>query len=333
MTTLAPDKIADSDIGAHDHGHEGCSHGPGGMHIHGATEGPMLWVSLVVTLLFVVGEAIAGLRSHSLALLSDSGHNFTDAFALGLAAYAIWVARKPASTNRTFGYHRVAVLTALFNASTLILIGLAILVESIQVFQHPPKIESGLMMAVAAVSVLMNTVIATLLARAAKNSLNVRAAFIHMTGDALSAVAVLIAGFIVHQTGWAYADPIVSLLIAGFIIYTAWGIVREATGILLEGTPQGLDVNAMVAAMRGVPHVQSVHDVHVWTVSDGMNFLACHVEVENTRSMDECARVIEDLNVLLAHDFGISHATIQTEKAGYCGESAHAKSPLCSAGV
>ena len=236
------------------------------MHVHGATEGPMLWVSLGVTLLFVGGEATAGFASHSLALLSDAGHNFSDAFALGLAAWAIWIARRPASTAKTFGYHRAAVLTALFNASTLIVIGLAIAVEAIQVFQHPRPIESGLMMAVAGVSVVMNTVIATLLARAAKHSLNMRAAFVHMMGDALSAVAVLVAGFVVYKTGWEYADPLVSLLIAAFILYSSWGIVREATDILLESAPKGLDVGAMIAAMGAVPTVQSVHDVHVWTV-------------------------------------------------------------------
>jgi cobalt-zinc-cadmium efflux system protein len=313
-----------------EHDHDGCSHGHGGMHVHGATEGPMLWVSLVVTLVFVVGEAWAGLRSHSLALLSDSGHNFSDAFALGLAAYAIWIARRPVNPAKTFGYHRVAVLTALFNASTLILIGLAIFVEAIEVFRHPRPIQSGLMMAVAGVSVVMNTVIATALARSAKNNLNVRAAFVHMTGDALSAVAVLVAGFVVHQTGWEYADPLVSVLIAAFILYSSWGIVREATDILLEGTPKGLDVAAMVEAMSGVSQVQSVHDVHVWTVSDGMNFLSCHVEVEDSRTMDDCAGVVACLNRLLHDDFGIGHATIQTERAGNCGDSARQSSPLCA---
>lgn len=290
------------------------------MHVHGATEGPMLWISLVVTMTFVIGETVAGLASHSLALLSDAGHNFSDAFALGLAAYAIWIARKPANTRKTFGYHRVAVLTALANAASLILIAFVVLWEAVQLFRHPEPIQGTLMMAVAAVSVVMNTVIATLLARAAKNNLNMRAAFIHMAGDALSAVGVLIAGLVVRQTGWNYADPIVSVLIAVFILWSSWGIVREATDILLEGTPKGLDMAAMVAAMENVPEVLAVHDLHVWTVTDGLNFLACHVEVAATETMESCARLIARLDNLLAAEFGIGHATIQTEIAGRCGE-------------
>jgi cobalt-zinc-cadmium efflux system protein len=215
----------------------------------------------------------------------------------------------------------------------LILIGAIILVQAWQAFLHPRPIESGLMMAVAAVSVLMNTVIATLLARAAKHSLNMRAAFIHMAGDALSAVAVLVAGCVVYQTGWVYADPLVSVMIAAFILYTSWGIVRETTDILLEGTPKGLNVNEMVRSMESIPHVCSVHDVHVWTVSDGMHFLSCHVEVEDTRTMEDCAHLIEEINALLSHDFDIRHATIQTEMTGYCAGSIPRGSALCAGGL
>ena len=316
------------------HDHDGpCAHDHGGgtgLHVHGATEGPWLWVSLAVTLLFVAGEAVAGVASHSLALLSDAGHNFTDALALGLAAWAIWVARRPVSAGKTYGYHRAAVLVALFNSATLILIALAILVEAYHTFRYPVAIAGNLMMVVAAVSVVMNTIIATLLARAARHSLNMRAAFVHMAGDALSAVAVLGAGWVVKATGWVYADPLVSVLIAAFILWSSWGIVRDAINILLEGTPRGLDVTALVAAMRTVPQVQSVHDLHVWTVSDGMNYLSCHVEVDDSRTLEECTDIVANLNTLLSRDFGISHATIQTEKAGYCAHVAHRGDlPLC----
>lgn len=296
----------------HDH-----HHGAGG-HVHGATQGPLLWISLVITLVFVVGEYIAGRRANSLALISDAGHNLSDALALGLAAYAVWIARKPANARKTYGYHRVAILTALFNAVTLIVIGILILVEAWHLFQNPETVNGTLMMWVAGIAVLMNTVIAYLLQAGAKDSMNMRAAFIHMAGDALSALGVVIAGIIVRKTGWHYADPAVSVLIAVFILYSSWGIVRDATDILLEGTPKDLDVAKMVAAMRQVPQVQAVHDLHTWTVSDGMNYLSCHVVVAQSCTLPECSKLIQALNELLYHDFQIAHATIQTELSGHC---------------
>lgn len=291
------------------------------MHVHGATHGPMLIVSLVVTTLFVLGEAIAGYAANSLALISDAGHNASDALALGLAACAIWVAKKPANAKNTYGYHRVAILTALFNAVSLVVIGVVILVESFELLRSPQRVVGSLMIGVAIVSVLMNTVIAKLLSAGAKTSLNMRAAYIHMAGDALSAAAVVVAGFVVRSTGWVYADPIASALIGIFILYSAWGIVRESVAILLEATPRDLDFDRMVEAMEAVPTVGAVHDVHVWTVSDGMNYLSCHVELPEGSSIEEVTVAIGHLNELLAHDFGIAHATIQAEVTGTCEEN------------
>lgn len=304
----------------HDHAHHHHDHAAGVAHVHGRTEGPVLWLSLIITVVFVLGEAFAGYVSHSLALLSDAGHNFSDAFALGLAAYAVWIARKPSNAGKTYGYHRASILTALFNAATLLVIAVVILVEAFTLFRHPQPVHGELMMWVAAVSVLMNTVIAALLRGGSGHSLNMRAAYIHMAGDALSAVGVLLAGWIVMSTGWVYADPAVSVLIAGFIAWTSLGVVRDATNVLLEGSPKGLDVEAMIDAMREVAHVQAVHDVHVWTVSDHLNFLSAHVEVSDARTMEECGEVIHAVNEVLFHRFGIAHATIQVESAGVCGD-------------
>lgn len=282
-------------------------------HVHGATSGRLLWISLSLTLLFVFVEFFFGLRSHSLALVSDAGHNASDALALGLAAYAVWVARRPASHGKTFGYHRVAILTALANSVTLVVIALAILVEAAEVFAHPRPIQSTTMMVVAGAAVFMNTVIAYWLRDESHRSLNARAAYIHMMGDALSSCAVVIAGAVVRFTHWTAADPIVSVLIAGFILYSAWGIIVDATNILLEGTPKGLDIDALVAGMRAVPCVTDVHDLHVWTVGDGMHFLSCHVVLPDDFTVADQTRVIRALNTRLHDDFGIGHATIQTE--------------------
>lgn len=290
-------------------------------HAHGPKSGKMLWVSLIVTLVFVVGEAFAGWVSHSLALLSDAGHNLSDALALGLAAYAVWAARKPATSKHTYGFHRVSILTAQFNAATLVVIAVFIGVEAVRRFQNPEPVTGSLMMWVAAVAVVMNTVIAAALSGDAKNSLNSRAAFVHMAGDAISSLAVVIAGVIVHYSHgvWAaYADPAVSLLIAVFILYSALGIVRDAMDILMEATPKGLDVERLIAGIKTVRPVCDVHDLHIWQVGDGLNFLSCHVALPKTCSLEECAAIVGAINKKVHDDFKIEHTTIQTEIEGLC---------------
>lgn len=295
-------------------------------HTHGATSGRLLWISLGFTLAFVAIEAIFGLRAHSLALLSDAGHNVSDALALGLAAFAVWVGKRPASQNKTFGYHRVAILSALINSATLVVIAFAILIEAWRAFHSPSEPAGTVMIIVAAIGVLMNTVIALWLHGGSKRSLNTRAVYIHMVGDALSSLAVVIAGFVVNATGWALADPVVSVLIAAFILYSSWGIIVDATNVLLEGTPKDLDVNALVAAMREVTPVVDVHDLHIWTVGDGIHFLSCHVVLPDACTLVQSAAVVVALNARLHDQFQIGHATIQTEIAGCvdCGADASA---------
>ena len=323
MLTVQTDHTDRCDGHGHNH-----AHGPGG-HVHGATSGPMLWVSLFITVAFVIGEAIAGYLAHSLALMSDAGHNLSDALALGLAAYAVWIAKKPPNAKRTFGYHRVGILTALFNAVTLVAIGLLVLVQAFSLWRHPQQVNGTLMLWVAAIAVLMNTVIAVLLQGGAKESINIRAAFVHMAGDALSSLAVVIAGLIVMKTGWPYADPVVSVLIAVFILYTSVGIVRDAADVLLEGTPRNLEVEKVAEALRRVAGVESVHDLHAWTVADGMHYLSCHIVVHDGCTMPACSRIIQEANEVLSHTFQIAHATIQIELHGDCVTTAHQNPLFC----
>lgn len=274
-----------------------------------------LKASILLTLGFVLLEAIVGLRSHSLALLSDSGHNFTDALALVLSWYALWIARKPATATRTYGYHRVGILTALFNAITLIAIALFIFGDAVHLFQHPATVQSLPMIAVATIAVLMNTVIAMALRKEAAHDVNMRSAFIHMAGDALSAAGVIVAGIVIKLTGWNYADPLVSVLIGGFIVYSSWGIVTETINILMEGTPVGMDIRAMALAMQGVPGVVDVHDLHVWTIATGMNALSCHLQVGDADG-PTTVQVVRDVKTLLASRFEVCHSTIETECGG-----------------
>lgn len=282
-----------------------------------------------MTLLFCAGETVAGYVSHSLALLSDAGHNVSDAVALGLAAYAISVMTKPAGGRHTYGYVRVSTLTALFNSTTLVVIALFIAVEAVGRFRHPEPIAGNLMIGVACVSVLMNTVIALALAGDAKHSLNSRAAFIHMAGDALSAVAVVIAGVVVRMTGWLYADPIVSLLIAVFIFWSAIGIVREASDVLMEKAPKGLDPVMLAESIGAMEPVCGVHDVHVWTMGESRNLLSCHVALPAAFTLLETTAIVERISRMLHDDFGIEHATIQPEEDGLCRLS-HAETVFCT---
>jgi cobalt-zinc-cadmium efflux system protein len=251
-------------------------------------------------------------------LLSDAGHNLTDVLALGLAAYAVWIGKRPASAKHTYGYHRVAILTALFNAASLLVIALLIGVGAYQRLLHPVHITGIPMMAVAAVGVLMNTVIATALAGDAKHSLNARAAFIHMAGDAISSLAVVIAGILVLTLGWIYADPIVSFMIAAIILFSGVGIIQESIEVLMEGVPKNVDIDLLVTAIKSVKPVCDVHDLHVWQVGDGMNFLSCHVTLPVSCTLAESTTIIEQINSRLHDDFGIGHATIQSEPTGLC---------------
>lgn len=305
--------------GSHAHHHH---------HTADMTGGKLLF-SLWLTLGFVVLEVYTGLRAHSLALISDAGHNFTDGFALALAWYAIWIARKPATPTRTYGYHRVGILTALFNAVTLIVIAIFILLEAYHLFLRPEAVASGPMIAVATVALIMNTVIAMGLHGDSKHDLNVRSAYIHMAGDALSSAGVIVAGLVIRFTGWNYADPLVSVLIAAFITYSSWGIVKEAVNVLLEGTPTGIDLAEMAQAMKDVRGVEDVHDLHVWTITDGMHALSCHVAIREDDGR-QAADVIHDVKVLLADRYQVRHSTIETACGGCETAELYCRMPAAS---
>lgn len=287
------------------HGHD---HGP-------SLTGRRLLLSVVITVAFVVGEATAGYFSHSLALLSDAGHNFADALALILSWYGLWIARRPSSTKRTYGYHRVGILVALVNAVSLVVIALLIFWESIDRLRHPKPVRSTPMIVVALIAILMNTVISLWLRSGAKKDLNVRSAYMHMLGDAISAAGVVLAGVVVAFTGASIADPIVSVLIGILILWSSWGILKESVNLLLEGVPEGMDMETVERTIGAVAGVLAVHDLHVWAVGSGMVCCSCHISVEeqSVRSGENVLRAVAEE---LEHKFEISHSTIQVEVAG-----------------
>lgn len=283
-------------------------------HTHAGT-GSRLLLSLVLTVGFVIAEAAAGWFANSLALLSDAAHNFADALALGLSWYALRAARRPADARRTFGSHRVGILAALANAASLVVMALFIFWEAAQRLRRPAPVEGGLMIAVASAAVLLNGAISLWLHGAAKHDLNVRSAYLHMLGDALSALGVVVAGVVVALTGRAVADPVVSLLIGALILWSSWGILRESINILLEAAPRAVDMAALERAVREAPGVLGVHDLHVWEVASGIVACSCHVVVAE-QSVREGQQVLRSVADLLRGRFGVIHTTIQVEVEG-----------------
>ena len=278
---------------------------------HGARTQSVLRFSLVATALYVAVTFIAGLRAHSLALLSESGHNVSDFLALLLSFAAVYFQTRPADDARTFGYQRAGVLAAFINAGTLIFIALWIGVEAVHRLYAPVPVQPRLMMITAAAGVLMNGVIAALLWGVARD-VNLRSAFIHMAGDTLSTAAVIVGGAGILLTGHNWIDPVLSLIIAALILWSSAGIVRETLQILLEGTPRGIDLTHIRSHMEGVSGVLNVHDLHCWSLGSQSRALACHVTIQDIPP-SESAGILENLNRVLKSHFNICHTTIQFE--------------------
>jgi cobalt-zinc-cadmium efflux system protein len=281
-------------------------------HPHGAHTGDVLRWSLVATLVFVGLELFAGLRANSLALLSDAGHNLTDALALLLAWFGVYLQSKPPDETKTFGYHRAGVLAAFVNALTLLALSGWILYESVARLRHPGAVQGTAMMAVAAVGVVLNGGIMLALRPASSHDLNVRSAFVHMLGDALGSVAIIAGGAVIRYTGWARVDPALSILIALLIVWTARDIVRESLNILLEGLPRGIELHCVTASMRAVEGVLGVHDLHIWSLGSSTHALSCHVLIEDVPPSASDA-ILRSVNAVLAERFHICHTTIQFE--------------------
>jgi len=272
-------------------------------------------LSIIVTFAFVLGEGLTGLLSHSLALIADAGHNFADTLALLLSSYGLWIARRPSTSEWTFGYHRVGILAALINALSLVIIAMLIFWEGINRLRAPERVESTPMIVVALTAIGMNTVISLWLKGEAKHDLNVRSAYLHMVGDAISAAGVVVAGIIVATTGTYLADPVVSLLIAALILWSSWGILKESVNVLLEGIPAGMSMVKLEQSIGKVHGILAVHDLHVWMVGSGVICCSCHVMVAE-QSVRSGEQVLRAVNEELRHNFGITHTTIQVEVEG-----------------
>ncbi|RZI50636.1 cation transporter [Aeribacillus pallidus] len=271
---------------------------------------------LIIALLITVGilllEFFGGLITNSLALLSDSGHMLSDASSLALSLIAIWFAAKPASPNKTYGFYRFEILAALFNGVTLFVIAGFIIWEAVQRFFNPPTVARGSMMLIASIGLIANLLSAWVLMRKGdvKHNVNVRSAYLHVIGDALGSVGAIAAGFIMWLFGWYIADPIISILVALLILKGAWGVLKHSIHILMEGTPVTIDQNEVKKALKSIEGVKDVHDLHIWTITSGLDSLSCHILIEDHH---DSQKVLQAAIHMIEEKFKILHTTIQIE--------------------
>lgn len=287
------------------------------MHMVATSSGKMqrvLTISLAATFLYVLATFYFGLRAHSLALISEAGHNVSDMLAIALSFVAVYFQRRPATDEKTFGYQRAGVLAAFVNAITLIVLAAWIAISAIHRLYVPVTVQPRLMVYVAAAGVLMNGAIATLLWKSS-GDVNIRSVYLHMLGDTLSTAAVIVGGAAIAATGAVWIDPVLSIGIAGMIIWSSVTIVRETLNILLEGTPRTLQLGEIRSAIGEVPGVIDVHDLHVWSLGSASHALASHVLIPEM-PLSECTSILDAINCALRDRFRITHTTIQFEIRG-----------------
>ena len=290
----------------------------GSGHAHGESGGAKnqrrLTVMLVLVAGYMVAEIIGGLLANSLALLADAGHMFSDVVALALSLFALWFARRPPSPRHTYGYYRTEILAALINGAILIAVSLYIFVEAIQRFGEPPEVQGPLMMAIAIGGLAINLVGLWLLKEGYSENLNVRAAWLSVMADTLGSVGVLIGGGLIWAFGWNWADPAVSMIIGALIIYSAWILLRSTVAVLMESAPENLDIDEVRNAMAAVPGVKAVSDLHVWTITSGIDALSGRVEYQDGRPR---SAMLKELHDTLHDRFGIEHVTVQIEPTDF----------------
>ena len=289
-------------IHGHDHDHDAARYG----------SARALAIVLALTATLMVVEIAGGIFTDSLALLADAGHMLSDASSAGLALFAVWLAGRPATLSRSYGYKRAEILAALANGVLLVVVAVWILVEAWRRFDDPPDVLGGWMLVVAIVGLLVNAVAMGVLLRSERESLNVQAALRHVLADLLGSVGVVVAALIIVTTGWERADPIVSAAIALLVLASSWGVLRDSVSILLEAAPRGVDAKQVEDAIVRSPGVVSVHDLHVWTITSGFPALSAHVLVG---AGEDCHGRRRELELLLQERFGIDHTTLQVDHA------------------
>ncbi|MDQ0189619.1 cation transporter [Alicyclobacillus cycloheptanicus] len=305
---------------SHHHDHHHGDHGVFHTHAPAGRLRTAFWLTVLILLVEVGG----GLLSHSLALLSDAGHVLTDLAAIGLSWFALRQAEKPSNRQMTFGYYRSGILAALVNAIALLFITLWILYEAYNRFLHPAPVAAKWMFVSAGIGLCINLYLG--LGMRHESDLNIKSAVLHMLGDAAASAGVIVGGIVIVLTGWSVVDPALSALIALFISYGAWQIVKQTSGILMEGTPKDVDFGKVVETLKAIPGVHDLHDVHIWSITSGKNALSCHITLDGDMTIRDSQQILREMEHRLIH-MGIGHVTIQTED----DEHPHEDSELCAA--
>lgn len=301
----------------HDHGHD---------HTHGANK-KVLLLSFIIITSYMVIEAIGGFLTNSLALLSDAGHMLSDSISLAIALLAFIFGEKAASFSKTYGYKRFEILAAVLNGVTLILIALFIFYEAIERFANPPEVATTGMLIISVIGLLINIVVAWMMMRGGdtEDNLNMRGAFLHVLSDMLGSVGAIIAALVIMFFGWGWADPLASVIVALLVLRSGYFVTKSAIHVLMEGTPSNVDVQEIIQIMEQTEGVQSIHDLHIWTITSGTNALSCHAVVDDQLNIGESEHILREIEHNLEHK-GIKHITIQLETAA----NRHDESILCN---
>lgn len=273
-----------------------------------------LMISAAATVVFVVVQIVAGFASNSLALLGDALHNFTDSLALFLALAAVRLERRPPTGAKSYGYHRAGILAAFINAAALVALTIFIFIEALDRFRHPTPVNEMTMIVTAILGIALNAAITFSLRREGKDDVNVRSAVVHMMGDMISSIGIIIAAVLIRLTGTNEWDAAVTVLIGVLILWSSWGILRESVNLLLEGTPSGINPEAVARSLAAVDGVFGVHHLHIWALGPSLPALSCHLMVGDV-PVKSTSRLLEEVNMMLARDYRIAHTTVQLEFA------------------
>ena len=302
----------------HDHGHD---------HTHGANK-KVLLISFFIITLYMIVEAIGGFLTNSLALLADAGHMLSDAVSLGIALLAFTLGEKAANYSKTYGYKRFEILAAVLNGLTLIIIAIYIFYEAIGRFQNPPEVASTGMLIIATIGLLVNILVAWIMMRGGdvEENLNMRGAYLHVISDMLGSIGAIIAALLIIFFDWGLADPLASVIVAVLVLRSGYYVTKSGLHVLMEGTPQNVDVEHIIQTIQNIKGVQNVHDLHVWSITSGLNALSCHAVVDEQMSIAESERLLRQIEHDLEHQ-NIHHMTIQLETSAHL----HDNSILCNA--
>lgn len=294
-------------------------HADHGTHAHRAAGNKRrMTIALVLAGGYMIAEVVGGLLTNSLALLADAGHMLADVAAIALSLAAMWIAERPPSPRRTYGYYRAEILAALVNGATLVAIAIYIFVEAFGRLREPPQVAGGLMLGIATGGLIVNLFMLWILHDGKSDSLNVRGAWLHVLTDALGSVGAILAASLIWFFGWNWSDPAISIAIAALVIYSAWALLQESVSVLMESAPRGIDVDKVRDSLMSVASVTAVHDLHVWTITSGLDALSAHVVIDGSRPANEC---LAEIRESVHKRFGIDHVTVQIEpeEFGECG--------------